>query len=1415
MESNEKKRDSARPVSFVKGILGAVFGGASKEDIALQQLKETKEKIEDLKVYKKDLEWKLALATKRFDKPDSIEIELKKIDKSIKDAAEGVLRREGRVKECYANRDIRVKELEAAKESLKKVLAEKRSIREDVSLLDKKEKEIEGLRTKLEQARLDESEIAKAFEEIEMRLKFANANMETLVLDLTTVKNALGDLEKDITAKKESIESEKNVHSAINEALVKLGELIDTKARLNADYHTATLKNNLNNLKKIREDIKNAEEERSSIPKKIADLNVKGGFGGNREKKELIMREKGLAEEIKRLQADENRISQEAENNRLIVEKAQKLSLELQRVMIGAGLDDYVSKVGGDETSLNILKRDIEKKGHDLADSISARKKDLALLQDTQSQKQVTITKMTTELDKLIQDAERDKREVGANRDRLKKIKDQSVSLRANLEARFKEKSTGLSDAMNVTLERKRIDALETEGIGLVKRIEAEISSLDQTAEGMLSALKQEKGHIEELKDMKQFLNDRLKDIKDLERLRSIERELDLAKEVASKYEADLKILEGLKREKSLLKEKMALLEETAVPITVIESRLSEMLAEKERLENEVTPLRSELNFAFEKRDNIEMEISFAEEALKKTKKRRESLEGKFEFVTSESGSVKNIQDKLAACEKELISAERNTNEIQTRLNFATANEDVIKEKLQGSQDSIKNTDKDIDNLNRQITEKDTLLSELRTKMAGYESALNSEKISSIELETNQSILKTELKKIALERGALEEKVKDLEASLAEYEERRTAAKGVEDLYHNNLEKQKKLDTEIAGHKEEVNEIQTKLDDVRGQVSDLEAKKRELMERSLAPSEIPKEVQKGKEEISALREKRKAVREEIKEIEVKIEKVKASSDKQGADKDKAYAAMDSLRDRRKALHDQVKEINEKIAAVKEGGGEEGVMENDSAKDMAKAIGELDIKALVITKNIKKLDAELEPKKEKLQNLVDERNGLELEIEKQKKNISSLNQIIERIESIKKERDSVKDSLKDKREQNDRIAKKLENAEKSAKNILKNVEDAKEGFGQAKKRVEVMEAEIAGFRSKLDDAVKNRSLAGAEHSKLKNEMDSIINSTSGDHETLDREHSITEKARIEIEDNKKKLDEVMVILTGKAGSVDGLKLEIASSIEEEKDISERIRHQETELKSVMAAIEGIESDIMPKIERLKILEWTKKVMDEKLQNLKIRTEFKQVTKRLEELEEARGLFDEFNDLSKAKEDLRVKVGELKNYLELEAQAAVSEQAKYKAGIQAKEFIKKLESKDILIKDLEIKYKSSYEDRAHMKGMLDEIKRQFESAKARWGNIEELSRVKDKLEMETRELKDKFGAMEMMGAKIERMERENNELRQRTMEIEEKCHRLGADKKSLESSLARTQADFRNVFEMLKRSRDEAVKFLYSE
>lgn len=1432
MSNKNNPTGSKNPFSFVKNKIFKTISRETPNEDLISQLEESKTTVKNLQLQKEALQSKWLLITRNFGNIASIEPELEKINTEKKALTAEISSEEKNIQTFYATKDIRNKELDQAKSDLKKILGEKRDVQSDTTLLREQEREMEGLKEDLSRFKAQEDEANNELEEIEVRIRFANANIETLVIDLTTAEKTLGDLEETIKTKRRGIKSSEDSKSAIDQVLSELDALKSIKSDSGPSFQA--FKAGADKLRAVRESIRKVEDEHNSIPKKIAEMNTAGGK--NKEKAALIEKLKLSTLDIGRLKEEERNIVKDTEKNKSTLEKVEKASLKLKRIMISTGLNDLVERV--DTTSLETLKTDILNKFNDTDHSIGAQRNKLAQAETIHSQKQTALLKMREELNRLKTSAQQDKNDVEQQREGLKKIRNKSATTRSGLEEKLKEKSSTMSEAIKVNMELKRAESLATDAVGLVNRLEKDVNSMDDRESKLLLKLRTKRAQIEDLEDLEKYFEARQIELKNLNQLKHIEQEFSLAQEVAAKYATNLRGLKGIEKEKLIFEKKLALVEEKGVSMEDLTSRLSGLETEKDGLEKTLAPLRSEIDFAIEKRDNVEMEISFARESLKVAKERMKSLERKLEFITQESGSVKGIQEKLTACENKLAAAERNMAEIQTRLDFTAATEDVVDENFKISQKSLASVDSQIEALAGQVEEKETFLLKLQEKMSNCEKKLGNEKNSKIELETNQAAFSLDIKKIAVERTTLSENIKTIDKEFNELREEESVIEKTTEPYNANLEKQKKLDKKIENLSSELDKGETQVDNWKKQISDLQLKKRELMDESIgspalkgadSPSEdvtekADEEVNPDKEQMDTLKKERKSIRGQIKEVDAKIEEVKNQT---AGDKEKIHAEVDALRNKREGLHKKVDDVNKKLDALKENSGkpEKANIKVDDkkskdkddgiSKGIVQAIGELDIEGLTLTKNIEKVMPDIEKKKTDLAELLQNKNDLILEIEKQKKIISPLESIKRQIASLSSKKESDTKSLTDRTAQKEILAKKTQEAKEEMEIITGNIETGKEEFTQSESELKTKEGDISECNMKLNMLMENKGRVLSEYHRLKTEMDSIIKSTGEDKKMVGDEKLMAESARKEVEEMKKQLAEAMTILTGKAGSVDGLKLELVSSTSEVSDTKDRISAQELDLKSAAAAVDGIESSMEPLLSRFKYITWAQKIITKNLKNLGLSAQLEKMKGELEELQDAKELFDKYQDLSKTKEEMEDRVEELNSYFELETKLVTSEQARQEATLQVNEKNEKIESQESAIKNLEEKYKSATEERINIKEMLDDAKRQLEVATIRWGKIEDLSRIEDSLEFKIREFQDKFGAMERISLKIKRLEEEREELHGHVSTLKNTCRTLEEGNEFLETSLAKTKADFKEALLMVKKTGDEAKRFLYSE
>jgi len=1399
----QNPKGSSKPASFVQEvknkIVETVFGGSPKDDMA-KELEEAKEEMRHLKAVKEHLKSKCTLLTKDFSDISRIEAEIKKISVERKRINEDISEKQEKAKALYVNKDASIKELEAAKARLKETLDEKRSVSAGHSSAKMSEHEINELKEKLTETRKEEGEMAVNLEEIEARFRFANANIDTLVVDSTTAQKIIEEADRSLRQKAESIRQEEGVCSSIDNVIGKLIELKGVKE--NAQRVISIFKSGIDKLKDLHLAISEAEKERSAIPKKVAELTAEGKEP--REKDNLVAREKALALELETLKSNEKGIMREVEKNKAVLEDINKTGLEVKRLMIAAGLNQFAA--GVDNESTDSLIREVEARKGKLAELITRQRNELENSYHKQSEKKAKVKMMVDELKKLMKDAERDKHDLELHLEKTRKVKDQTSGLCKSLEAKLREKSAALAEAVNIDMEVGKIESREADLVSAMKQTGANIDSLDSRINGILSNIQHAKDCLLELDEIEEFFREKINIQNKLERLKTAEKELVLSQEVAEKYEKEARRLKEIECEKALLEKKLVLINESELPMEVLESRVFEMEKEKLTLEKALEPFRLEMDFALEKRDNMEMDISFARDSLKRASERKKQLERKLEFITKESGSIQDIQERLKNCEKTFVDSERNIAEIQTRLNFTAATEDVAKERFQLYQNSLKDIEPRIADINNQIREKDAAISRLEGGTSGDEKKVDDAKAARIQGETNRTSLNTTLKKVTIECDAFQERINKLEAELKGYEEQRITAQKAEAEYDKAAGEKKKLDEKIASLDGEMNEEQQKLDDIQTEIEELNDKKRELMEESLASSSgTTVKSDKDQRMINKLRDERKIIRAKIKEMEAEI-KAKRSSKK---DSDN----LDSLRADRDSLRKEIDEINAKIDAVKEdSSGDDATDVDKRAAELAKQIGRLDIEVLSLTKTIKKIRSKIEATESDLKELTDDRNEIELEIENMKKDMAPLAEIKKKLNVLEEEKDKDIKSLQDKVNEKDELSEKVRNVDKDMEIVLKDMEEAERALNRSKSEAGVSQKDRIDLKNRLDEAVKNRSNSVLEFNKTKAEMDSIMSSNRSDRQLLDQETVMAKDARARVEETKKQLSEAMAILTGKAGSVDNMRLELNSSAGEEKDAADRIKSLGLDLKAAVAAIEGIESNIAPKEERMKFITWANDIMKSKLEASRQRVELEAMSRKYKELEEVRDLYDTYNDLSKSKEHLSTKIGKLKKQFEIENELVIARQKNHEIAAEMRELNEKLEARDVVIKGVEEKYKAAQEDRVRIKGQLDETVYRFKSAQTKWGTIEDLSRVRESLESKIGQFNKRFGTIEKAGERLERMENEKIEFMNRIKSLETHCRFLEEEKRILEASLKKSRSEFEDAFAMLKRSTDEAKRLL---
>jgi len=585
----------------------------------------------------------------------------------------------------------------------------------------------------------------------------------------------------------------------------------------------------------------------------------------------------------------------------------------------------------------------------------------------------------------------------------------------------------------------------------------------------------------------------------------------------------------------------------------------------------------------------------------------------------------KHIQDKLAQCENKFSSTQRNIDEIQTRLNFTDATEDVLKDNFKRSEQKLTSIDEQIENLKKK-EDQEGRLPDLRAKMSEFENKIANEKSSKLNVENNQSSNSAELKKISIEYDAIVEKVNGQDKSIKELETQQTTIEQTLKPYNENLEKLKKIDVNIEDLSEDLDKAKSQIDDSKTNVAEFQFKKRELMEESMSATSSPTDEQTdtSKNDKEALRDQRKEVRTQIKDLDAKIKEIKENTTEDNIESTRDE--VNNIRAQRDSFHKQIEEINSQIDAVKESGGTQTSSSADTTSSMkiAQAIGELDIKILQMTKNIQQADLDIEKKEAELNDLKKGKTDLILEIEKQKSIIAPIEDTKKKIAALNQEKTSTKRSLDDKGNQKQTLAKKVQESEEGTKSILDTIESTQKELTQVKNEIGSIESSIASHRKQLDELMGSKGKTLAEHNRLKSEMDSMIQNTAKDREMVESEKLAAENTNKEMEKTKKQLSEAMSILTGKTGSLENLKLELNSSEAEVNDFIDRINTLDLDLKSADAAILGIESNIEPKLNRLKYVDFAIKMLTERLAGKKINSQMDSLKTALEELEKEKQL-----------------------------------------------------------------------------------------------------------------------------------------------------------------------------------------------
>ncbi|MGC8588642.1 MAG: AAA family ATPase [Hydrogenobaculum sp.] len=565
---------------------------------------------------------------------------------------------------------------------------------------------------------------------------------------------------------------------------------------------------------------------------------------------------------------------------------------------------------------------------------------------------------LETELNKLraeYRNLENQKEHMAFLKSRIEFLKPK-LSLKSDIERYIKLKKELDNTAFELDKKNKEYFLKEQEYNRLLINFETAKADYEQTK---VQEERIEKGHkiisiLENALSLESFT------IKDESKLKDVERQIKITKEEISKLSASIE-----QYEKLLTEENKEAIEKDIENLTVKISQLQlkekekdKKLLEKEKLIEEIKKIEKELSENNEKLKGLEQELSA----------------NKNNIVLYHSSILKTLLKENDTCpvcggvyhEKEHISLENieSKDNIIKDIEYIKNQIALLEDRLKSKKEMLEKMSEDLENLTKELLEKETLLPKLKD--------LKQRKEHHDNIQKTLEKLKSDKDKLENQLFILNKQKDDLES----------------DLY-NKKESLKALEQELLsyGVKEEhlqnkknaIDQYKKKLDEIK---NDIQNKRKIYEDTKEMINTYEKSIVLLKEQISSLSAKKNAISEELNELEAKLSSIE--------DKEKVLTELNSLEDYERKYN----EYTTKLANLKE---QIQIKENEVAGIAEKAPPqELEMMLEALEEHIKIINQEIGSISSKIKQIKESEKQIK-ELEETIKELEKKYNIYERLE----------------------------------------------------------------------------------------------------------------------------------------------------------------------------------------------------------------------------------------------------------------------------------------------------------------------------------------------------------------------------------------------------------------------------------
>ncbi|XP_060518388.1 uncharacterized protein LOC132697113 [Cylas formicarius] len=1256
------------------------------------------------------------------------------------------------------------------------------------------------------------SALADKLEEMERRAELAEESLRKLKASdpSAMLKSELSKLQNEI----EQLKKENNALKKMNEETEK------TKSTLKRD-----LDNALTEIKRFEDENANLTKVNENLQKELRKF-AQGVHPETLKAENESLKEKllNLEDEINNLQVTISKAHKETRACAETMGQVQSENADLKKALVQTQVEN--AKIQKELTTA-------------LANAKKSREKLTATETENSKLKQKVVdledqaTQLRRELNKILEDAKKSADTVSDLQKEIVSLKQTVAKLEAEkvkLEHREKESAKEVSKLKQAeesaaqhrnenTKLKKQIDELQKDIEDMKRKLEQEISvSKNKTTEisnlqNQISLLRKK---VSELESEITYLREQLvtSDLKsEYDKLKKVlgdaenqndklRHDLEKATGDAKKFKQDLN--ESRQTEKKC-KEKLAQLEndnktlrdninESLDNLKKIESAKLEIVTENSKLKNDYVmleqenkKLRKNLDAAFADQNKATSQANELKEQYVLVRQRTSLLEVENATLKNELDSIlnqlkaskeenthaieenKKAKDKINRLEKENAQVKKLLKE--TPKGAIPQPDDGLTSKLMLLQDSNQKLKQELDDVRNQSKEKDRELSKIIGENAQLKQKLEA---SNANLKINLDKASADLQKFTAERKEME---KELANKLNEIkvEKQELEAKLGELL--------KKYEADSAQSKAENERLKERLAKMQSENAklkkDLDSSLADLKKIADNLSRVTDERNKFSQELSKVQADNQKLRKDLESAkrDVKKEEMGAGDLKVANEKLRQHL-LQLEQDNEKLKSD----LNEALDAQKNATSDLTKLREDESKTKYK-LAKLETDNLRYKKNLDKAVQDAETSNSKAIQLNQENAALKQQLTKLENDISQLRKDLEtRLDAEKAkarsltnaqaDNDKLRRNVRELEALNQQLKNDLDAALKAARSSSDSVDTLKKENDNQRKKIARLEAEIAKLQNDLEKANAEPARKVPDEKEHRKELARL----EVDNDKLKQELSRALDETKQLANLRENVDRLKQQASRKDGEVESLKKELAISADQAKKISSelsKLKEGEAKMKQNLAQLRSenvrLKKELDASLNDNKIK--NEEIVRLKSENDKLEAKVRQLEKDVEQLKKklideqnkAKGASNELSELKDKNIEFRQKISQLEgDNLKLRSEAE-----RFRGADKATE---KLESENRKLRQEKSKLLADINELTKKLMAMESLAAENEQLKMEISQLrQEINGLKNELTKVQRELKDAAKSMKKLDQENGKIKNENNSMQKKLDEI----------------------------------------------